>query len=221
MASKVEAVDMTVADIQLRRVAVTGLSGHAHAAALAEGRSAHAVRDLADAVHLLCHVYGRHPGLVELALGRCPAGAVRDWMGEASNAFERERLFLVRLTAAVGPMPSTPGHAETSAALVAQRHALETLANSERSGCALGATTALVGDWPSIRAVLVRAADRAGMQVPPSTLPDAGSVMTVIGHGASGPAAERALGFGAEQLLLQNRALFDLLEARVEARGDS
>jgi len=32
--------------------------------------------------------------------------------------------------------------------------------------------------------------------------------------------AARALAFGGEQLLLQHRALFDLLEARAEARGD-
>ena len=215
-----ETVDMTIADVQLRRVATVGLSGHAHAAALAEGRGAHATRDLADAVHLLCHLYGRHPGLLELTLNHCPAGPVREWLRTASDAFERERLFLVRLTAAVGPLPSTPGHAQTEAALVGQRHALETLAKSERGGCVLGAATALVGDWPAIRAVMVRAADRAGMDVPASSLPDAASVIAVIGHGADGPAAERALGFGAEQLLLQNRGLFDLLEARVEARGD-
>ena len=33
-------------------------------------------------------------------------------------------------------------------------------------------------------------------------------------------ASERALAFGGEQLLLQHRAIFDLLEARAEARGD-
>ena len=37
---------------------------------------------------------------------------------------------------------------------------------------------------------------------------------------ADGPASERALGFGGEQLLLQHRGLFDLLEARAAARGD-
>jgi hypothetical protein len=33
--------------------------------------------------------------------------------------------------------------------------------------------------------------------------------------------AERAVAFGSQQLLLQNRGLFDLLEARASARGDS
>ena len=177
-------------------------------------------RDLADAVHLFCSLYGRHPGLIELALNNCPAGPVRDWLREASDAYERERLYLVRLTASVGPLPSTPGAAETEAALVAQRHAIETLAKSERRGCALGAATALMADWPAVRAVLDRAADRIGMQKPALTLPDQDSIVRVIGDGTDGLASERALGFGGEQLLLQNRGLFDLLEARAAARGD-
>jgi hypothetical protein len=42
----------------------------------------------------------------------------------------------------------------------------------------------------------------------------------VIERGTDAPASARALAFGGEQLLLQHRALFDLLEARAEARGD-
>ena len=145
---------------------------------------------------------------------------MRDWLREASDAYERERLYLVRLTAAVGPLPSTPGAAETEATLVGQRHAIETLAKSERRGCALGAATALMADWPAIRAVLDRAADRIGMQKPALTLPDQDSIVRVIADGTDGLASERALGFGGEQLLLQNRGLFDLLEARAAARGD-
>ena len=37
---------------------------------------------------------------------------------------------------------------------------------------------------------------------------------------SANPAGQRALAFGGEQLLLQHRALFDLLEARAEARSD-
>jgi len=127
---------------------------------------------------------------------------------------------LVRLTSAVGPLPSTPGAAETEASLVAARHALETLALSERKGCALGAATALVGDWWPIRRLLDRAAARAGLQCPAPSLPDEASIVDVIGLSSDGPSSERALAFGSEQLLLQHRALFDLLEARASARGD-
>ena len=210
----------TAAELQLARVETQGSADHPYRSALLAATGPHSGRDLADCVHLFCSLYGRHPGLIELALNNCPAGRVRDWLREASDAYERERLYLVRLTAAVGPLPSTPGSAETEAALVGQRHAIETLARSERRGCALGAATALMADWPAVRALLDRAADRIGMQKPALQVPDANSIVRVIADGTDGLASERALGFGGEQLLLQNRGLFDLLEARAHARGD-
>jgi hypothetical protein len=45
-------------------------------------------------------------------------------------------------------------------------------------------------------------------------------VIEAIERASDSLAASRALAFGGEQLLLQHRALFDLLEARAEARGD-
>ena len=216
----VESQPVSVAAAQLARVAGEGLARHSHLSALLEGTGRHAGRDLSDAVHLLCSLYGRYPGLVEIALQRCPNGAVREWLTHASVAFERERLYLVRLTAAVGPLPSTPGAAETEASLVAARHALETLAMSERDGCALGAATALVCDWWPVRRLLDRAAARVGIEAPAPSLPDEASVVDVVDRSAISPGSARALAFGGEQLLLQHRALFDLLEARAEARGD-
>jgi len=210
----------SVAELQLARVAESGCARHAHLAALAEGSGLHAGRDLADAVHLLCNVHGRYPALIEIALNQDCGAAGRSWLSRAAEAFERERLYLVRLTAAVGPIPSTPGAAQTEASLLAQRHALETLARSERRGCSLGAATALVGDWWPIRRLLDRAAARVGVDCPAPSLPDEASVIEVIDSSADSPALERALAFGGEQLLLQHRALFDLLEARAEARAD-
>ncbi len=219
-----QAVERSVLDVisvHLARAASNGLATHRHAQHLAEASGPQAARDLADAVHLLCSLYGRHPGLVELALNYCAAGDARNWLVAASTGFERERLYLVRLTAAVGPLPSTPGSAQTENALGQQRHAIETLALSERCGCALGATTALITDWVSIRTVLDRAAVRMGVDVPSCTLPDETAVRTVLAKAMNTPSAERAVQFGSQQLLLQNRGLFDLLEARAEARGDS
>ena len=211
---------LSAAEAQFARVESQGSHGHSYRIALVTGRGPHSSRDLADAVHLLCALYGRHPGLIELALSNCAPGPVRDWLREASDAYERERLYLVRLTAAVGPLPSTPGAAETEAALVSQRHAIETLAKSERNGCALGAATALMADWPAVRELLDRAADRMGVQVPALSLPDGGSIALVIGRGVESAAGMRALAFGGEQSLLQNPGLLDLLEARAAARGD-
>jgi len=173
---------------------------------------------LADAGHLLWAVHGKFPGLADLAMAVCPKGDTRDWLRSAADAFDRERLFLVRLTAAVGPLPSTPGAAACESALVSQRHAIETLAKSERKGCTLGATTALVQDWRAVRAVLNRAAERCGVESPTCSLPTDDSIGEAIAAGTDGIASDRALAFGAEQMLLQHRALFDLLEARAEAR---
>jgi hypothetical protein len=211
---------VSVAEAQLARVAGDGCVRHPYLNALLEASGPHSGRDLADAVHLLCSLHGRYPGVIEMALQRCPKGEVETWLSRASEGFERERLYLVRLTSAVGPMPSTPGAAATEASLVAARHALETLAMSERNGCALGAATALIGDWWPVRRLLDRAASRAGLDCPAPSLPDEASVIEVIDAAAANPASGRALAFGGEQMLLQHRALFDLLEARAEARGD-
>ncbi len=217
-ATLMEAPAVSVAEAQLARVAGEGCARHPYLSALLESSGPHSGRDLADAVHLLCNLHGRYPGLIEIALQRCPAGEVQAWLARASESFERERLYLVRLTSAVGPKPSTPGAAATEASLVAARHALETLAMSERNGCALGAATALVGDWWPVRRLLDRVAARVGLDCPAPSLPDEASTIEAIE--AAGSANGRALAFGGEQMLLQHRALFDLLEARAEARGD-
>lgn len=211
---------VSVAEAHVARVAGEGSGRHPYLKTLLESSGRHSGRDLADMVHLLCSLHGRYPGLIELALQRCPKGIVQDWLNRASEGFERERLYLVRLTSAVGPLPSTPGAAETEATLVAARHALETLAMSERNGCALGAAAALVGDWSPIRRLLDRAASRVGIEAPAPSLPDEASVLSIVDIATETPASARALAFGGEQLLLQHRSLFSLLEARADARGE-
>ncbi|MEO6580558.1 MAG: hypothetical protein ABIN83_05355 [Sphingomicrobium sp.] len=211
---------LSIPEAQVARIAAGGSSTHAYLASLLAATGASASRDLADAVHLLCAVHGRHPGLTDLALAACPAGDARDWLRDAADAFDRERLYLVRLTSAIGPMPSTPGAVQTENALLAQRHAIETLAKSERRGCALGAATALVQDWRAFRPMLDHAAERSGIECPTCTLPTDESLLAAVSAGTDGVASERALGFGAEQLLLQHRGLLDLMEARASARRD-
>src|SRR3954466_12725166 len=163
---------VSVAEAQLARVAGDGCARHPHLNALLEASGPYAASDLADAVHLLCSLHGRYPGLIEIALQRSGSGHSKSWLDRAAEGFERERLYVVRLTSAVGPLPSTPGAAETETSLVGARHALETLAMSERDGCALGAATSLVGDWWPIRRLLDRAATRVGIESPAPSLPD-------------------------------------------------
>ena len=183
---------------------------------LLSGREA--TRNLADAAHYLCMLHGAHPGVVDYAARRTAHPAARVWLAEAADGFALERSYLTRISVAAGPLPSTPGHAECEAAVIGQRHALETLAQSERTGCALGAAIALVMDWKAIRHVLDSAAERLGVPPQAGRLPDERNTQSVAAAMAESSGAERALGFGAQQILAQHRGLWTVLEARQHAR---
>lgn len=177
------------------------------------------MRDLADTVHYICMLHGRHPGAVDHALEQARTPLERDWLEAAAEAFVAERAFLVKLAAAAGPLPSTPGQAECEAVAAAQRHAVDMLAQSARAGCATGAAVAVVLDWMPIRAVLDSTADRLGVEIPACTLPLAEETVTVVDALAREGTMERAMLFGAQQVFAQHRGLWDLLEARASARS--
>ena len=180
-------------------------------------RGPDAWRNLADAVHLLCMLHGRHPGVVDHAANRAIDAPVRAWYARATAGFAAERALLTRLAVAAGPMPGTPGAADSEAAAMAQRNALALLAQSERNGCALGASLALCLDWIAVREVLNAASQRFGVEPPPP--PGLGSGVRDLADAAPSPSVERAILFGAEQLAVQHFGLWDLLEARAEARS--
>ena len=180
----------------------------------------HAARNMADAVHYLCILHGRHPGVADHAANHTANDAARAWLIDSVDGFIRERTFLTRLVVAVGPLPSTPGQSESETAVNGQRHALEMLAQSDRNGCALGAAMALVLDWQAVRDVLDGAGKRFGVDAPSSILPSVEATMALANSVAESPAMERAISFGAQQILAQHRGLWDLLEARQTARAD-
>ena len=177
------------------------------------------LRDIADALHQLCSLHGRHPGVVDHA-ARCelhPAAA--DWLEQAATAFADERAYLIRVSAAAGPPPGTPGQAAAEAALAAQRHAIDLLARSVRPGCALGAAIGVTLDWAVIRRPLDAAALRLGLETLPSALPSPAQTLRLVDAMAAEAPIERAMTFGLQQLLAQHRGLWDLLSARAESRG--
>ncbi|RYY25105.1 MAG: hypothetical protein EOP62_14805 [Sphingomonadales bacterium] len=176
------------------------------------------MRDLADAAHYMCILHGRHPGVIDHATVHARVDIERSWLEVAADAFAGERAFLVRIVAAAGPLPSTPGHAESEAAAAAQRHALDMLAQSDRAGCAIGAALALAIDWIEIRKVLDAAAVRLNLTPPPTQLPSLEETYTVVDALVREGSVERAMLFGAQQLFAQHRGLWDLLEARASAR---
>ncbi len=179
---------------------------------------ANAARNLADAAHYLAMLYGSQPGILDLAAERTTEPVARQWLAQATDGFSRERSFLTALTVAAGPQPSTPGHAASDSAVVNQRRAIETLARSERKGCALGAAMALISDWQPIRVVLNAAAEKLEIEAPLSALPDSRAMIATADAIGNNPGVRRALVFGAEQILAQHRGLWDLLEAREAVR---
>lgn len=194
-----------------------GTETHAYVRGDELGRSADAARNLADAVHFLAALHGRHPGVIDHAGAHTIDAPGRAWLAGAADAMTDERLYLTRLAVAAGPIPSTPGATGSETAILAQRSALATLACSDRRGCALGAALAFAADWTAIRNVLDTAAQRLGVEPRPCRL---GSVEVVREIADASADCERAILFGAQQLALQHRALWDLLEARAQARRD-
>jgi len=204
----------------LALVTAEGSARHTYLASadLRSGRNA--TRNLADIVHHLTLLHGRLPGVVDHAALHTAHPSAREWLLAATNGFARERSYLTKLAVAIGPLPSTPGQAETESAVLGQHHALEMLAQSDRIGCAFGAALALVLDWTMVRETLDLAAKRLGVDVIAVTLPSIDFSVKTAEAISETAAVERAIGFGAQQLLSQHRGLWDLLQARQIARGD-
>jgi hypothetical protein len=205
-------------DLLVGCVAEHGSAAHPYFTSAALTSGPEGARNLADAVHLLCSLHGRHPGVVDHAVGQPMDETARAWLIAAGEAMATERLCLTQLAVAVGPVPSTPGGSASEAAVISQHNALATLAKSERRGCALGASLAFAIDWSPVRVLLDAAGRRLGVDLPPCRLSDEGELRAVADLAGQSPATERALLFGAQQLSLQHRGLWDLLEARQQAR---
>ncbi len=200
-------------------VAEQGSAGHPYLASPALLRGPDAARNLADAVHFVCLLYGRQPGAIDHAANRCLEQPERDWFKGALTGFAAERGLLTRLVVAAGPIPSTAGAVDSENAVISQRHAIEMLAQSERRGCALGAALGIALDWVPVRSVLNAAAARYGIEAAGYKLGDADAIASLADAAAVTPGMERALLFGATQIAVQHRGLWDLLEARQQARS--
>lgn len=208
-----------VAELLDSLVASGGTGAHPHVKSGALTSDAQAMRNLADAVHFLCLLHGRYPGVIDSAARKSIDPVSQKWMALAAQAFAEERAFLSKIAAAVGPVPSTQGQAQCEAAVAAQRKALDMLAESDRRGCAVGAAIALTLDWRTIRVLLDISAQRLDMTPPRCTLPDLRDTARLAADVADSPAAERAIAFGAQQLIAQHSGLWDLLAARAASRA--
>lgn len=211
----------STADLLERLLAREGTAAHAHCVGAIARRPAGFVRnslDFADAVHHLSLLHGHAPGLIGHAAGRIAENGAREWLVQAVDGFARERGYLNRIVVAAGPLPSTAGQHHMSTIISQQRHALEMLAQSDRRGCALGAAVALVLDWTAIRSLLEGGSARLGIDPPELTLPTSAETLRALAAVEQEHNVSRAVQFGASQLLGQHRGVWDLLQARAEAR---
>lgn len=202
-------------------VALEGSGAHPYIQSGALNQGPAAMRNLADAVHFLCILHGRFPAIIDHAARVGAEPISMRWMNQAADAFTQERRFLAQMTTALGPAPSTTDQMRSETALTAQCRALDMMAQSERRGCALGAAISLMLEWRTLRALLDISAERMGLTPLRCLLPDLRATAHIADQAASNAAIERAMMFGAQQLLIQHRSLWDLLSARAVSRGDA
>jgi hypothetical protein len=195
-------------------------ASHPHVRSLLSLDGARDARNASDALHHLSMLHGRHPGVIDHAAVRTLDATARKALFSLADSFAAERDALGRLVVAAGPIPSTPGQAQTEASVIAQHHAIDMLAQSDRQGCALGAALALALDWHAIRCMMDAAAKRFSVELPVSLVPPVTTLGALVISAAQSPAIERAILFGGQQIVTQHRGLWDLLEARATARVD-
>lgn len=199
-------------------VAEHGSPSACYAQAIANDFSILSGSDIADIAHFLCVLHGGHPSVVDHAATKTADPIARDWLAQAIEGFTAERAFITRLTVSAGPIIGLSIEDQSNAAVLAQQKALEMLSRSDRNGCALGASFALVLDWQAIRPLLEKIALKLGIEPRSAALPSAEATHYLCAELSKSRAVERAINFGVDQVLTQHRGLWRLLEARKNAR---
>ena len=169
---------------------------------------------IADIAHFINISHGRHPGIIDHAANRLVDDSARKWLAAAIDGFAVERRFLNALTVAAGPIRRHVGQDKITALIGVQARNFEMLATSERRGCPAGAALAFVIDWQETRQLLERISLHIGLEPPKVALPGVDSCASVATGLATNDAYIRAMGFGAQQLLAQQRGLWKLIAAR-------
>ncbi|MGL5840174.1 MAG: DUF6975 family protein [Sphingorhabdus sp.] len=174
----------------------------------------------ADIAHFLNICFGRHPGIIDHAANKIVDQAAREWLLQAINGFAVERIFLNRLTIAAGPIHRQLGQERVTALLEAQSRSVEMLATSDRVGCPAGSAIAFVMDWQAIRPLLDHVALALEIEIPSCVLPDRQQCFQLACDLGFKLSTQRAMAFGSDQMLAQQRGLWQLIAARHQAMLD-
>lgn len=169
---------------------------------------------VADVAHFINISHGRHPGIVDHAALKIVDDAARKWLIGAIDAFAGERAFLNALTVAAGPERRHNGENKVAALISGQSKNFEMLASSDRQGCPAGAALAFVIDWQRSRPLLNAVALHVGLDAPKCALPGIEECAEVAEKLGTSENYRRAMRFGAQQMLAQQRGLWQLIAAR-------
>jgi hypothetical protein len=176
---------------------------------------------VADIAHFMCIAHGRLPGVIDFAATKIVDDEARKWFVKAINAFGSERSFLNRLTVAAGPVTRQLGQDKVTALVTAQVKNFRMIATSDRKGCAAGAAIAFVVDWQATRPLLEACALNLGIDPDFANLPETAESQFLAEKLAFSDSASRAMMFGGQQLLGQQRGLWQLISARHNAMINS
>jgi hypothetical protein len=169
---------------------------------------------LADIAHFMHISHGRHPGLLDYAGQKIVDDAARNWLVQAIDGMLGERAFLNRLTVTAGPIRRLSGQEKVNALVESQAKNFQMLASSDRKGCSSGAAIAFVLDWHQTRPLLDVIAYEMGLEPTAVTLPTVTQCVQFVHNLDHGEAYRRAMAFGADQTLTQQRCLWQLVVAR-------
>lgn len=169
---------------------------------------------LADISHFMHISHGRHPGIVDYAAHKIIDDAARNWLVQAIDGMAAERAFLNKLTVTAGPIRRLSGQDKVNALVENQAKSFQMLTTSDRKGCPAGAAIAFVVDWHQTRILLDMVAYEIGVDPAPLLLPSIEACTELTGQLDDGAAYRRAMAFGAQQILAQQRGLWQLIVAR-------
>lgn len=176
--------------------------------------------EAADLMHFLCLLHGRRPGVIDHAAIHAVATETGAWLEQAAEGFVSERLYITRLTVAAGPVSGASESDHSEAAAIELRRSIQSLATSERRGCAAGAALAFALDWPELRHILDPLARRLSIDPPPCELPKAPDILDMADRICGEPGPARAFLFGADQMFQLQRVSWRLLSARAKLRAE-
>ncbi|APG62750.1 hypothetical protein LPB140_08055 [Sphingorhabdus lutea] len=172
----------------------------------------------ADICHFLNLCHGQQPGVVDYAENKITGDEAKIWAAKAAIGFGKERDLLNQLTIAAGPPARQAGHDMALHLTQDQPKNLAMLASSDRKGCALGCAMGFVADWHIIRDLLNSLSMKFDLPKSELTLPSIAETMEICVIEGNGPALQRAIRFGFEQVCAQQKGFWAIIDARHQQR---